>query len=298
MNIIGYGYVGKSIGALLERNDIMYQVNDPLPKNGSFIYYAPDNISNMIHYSESCLNKDTRNYYFICVPTPSEDYTGKCNTSIVFSVVKELIKHCKAPTTIIVKSTISPGTLTQLDLLIEKSNTETDLSIVFCPEFLRESYCIEDTLNSSYAIFGIPTNDPINKKVSLELETMYKNTLYPFNPNFKVYVRSSTICELFKYTINVHLAVKVWYFNEINEICEKMNVPYSQLQSLFELDPRLGKTHTDVPGHDGKYGFGLGCLPKETKSLTFLQKELNIPNDILKEITKRNESYFRRKSIA
>jgi nucleotide sugar dehydrogenase len=296
MNIIGYGYVGKSIGALFDRNHIMYQVNDPIPKSGSFLYYPPDKISKMIEYSESALNQgdNSVNYYFICVPTPSEEPTGRCNTSIVFSVVKELIKHCKNATTIIVKSTISPGTLEKLCAL----NTNTNVSIIFCPEFLRESYCIEDTLNSSYSIIGLPQKEILNKNLALQLEDLYKNILYPSTPGFKVIVRAATICELFKYTINVHLAVKVWYFNEINEVCEKMNVPYSELQSLFYLEPRLGKTHTNVPGHDGNYGFGLGCLPKETKSLTFVQKELGIPNNILHEITKRNESYFRRKSIA
>jgi UDPglucose 6-dehydrogenase len=101
-------------------------------------------------------------------------------------------------------------------------------------------------------------------------------------------------CELFKYTLNVHLAVKVWYFNEIYEICEKMGVPYENLKSMFTLDKRIGDYGTHVPGPDGKFGYGLSCLPKETRGMATLQGNLGIDNEVLQHIIQRN-NYFRTK---
>jgi UDPglucose 6-dehydrogenase len=92
----------------------------------------------------------------------------------------------------------------------------------------------------------------------------------------------------------VHLAVKVWYFNEIYEISEKLGVDYEKLKILFSLDKRLGEYGTRVPGHDGKFGYGLSCLPKETRGMMKLQEELGIDNFALQEIIKRN-NYFRSK---
>lgn len=294
MNIIGYGYVGKSLGKLFELNGLVYQVCDPVFKEGQFIYYDAEHLHQMVKYSEECLNdNNSTNYYFISVPTPSDPITGKCETKIVSSIIEKLLKFVTKKTTIVIKSTISPGTLDSIYYIVKDKEY---IDVVFCPEFLRESFCIEDTLNSRHSIIGIPKKCPNTKRLTDELSILYKSILYPSVLDFKVYVRPGTICELFKYTINCFLAVKVWYFNEINEVCEKMNVEYSALQEIFPLEPRLGSSHTDVPGHDGKYGFGLGCLPKETKALTQLQKELDIPNTILQEITYRNENYFRQKS--
>ena len=35
----------------------------------------------------------------------------------------------------------------------------------------------------------------------------------------------------------------------------------------MSLDTRQGYTHFDVPGPDGKFGFGGACFPKDTSAL-------------------------------
>ena len=90
------------------------------------------------------------------------------------------------------------------------------------------------------------------------------------------------------------MAVKVWYFNEIYEIADKLGLDYQTFKTMFPLDPRIGEYGTRVPGPDGKFGYGLSCLPKETSGMMKLQEELGIDNQVLKEIIKRN-TYFRTK---
>jgi UDP-glucose 6-dehydrogenase len=51
-----------------------------------------------------------------------------------------------------------------------------------------------------------------------------------------------------------------------------------------------------VPGHDGKFGYGLGCLPKEILASSFLQGQLGIPNTVLESIIERNKT-FRNKDV-
>jgi UDPglucose 6-dehydrogenase len=36
---------------------------------------------------------------------------------------------------------------------------------------------------------------------------------------------------------------------------------------LITLDPRIGRSHTQVPGPDGKFGYGGHCLPKDMAAL-------------------------------
>ena len=44
--------------------------------------------------------------------------------------------------------------------------------------------------------------------------------------------------ELFKYTVNNFLAVKVWYFNKIYDISESLGVDYQKFKQLLQLDLR------------------------------------------------------------
>ena len=78
------------------------------------------------------------------------------------------------------------------------------------------------------------------------------------------------------------MAVKVSFANEMYQLSEKLRVDYDNLLSMVLEDERIGKTHLNVPGHDGSFGFGGHCFPKDLKALLKLTNELNVPNNVLK----------------
>ena len=51
-------------------------------------------------------------------------------------------------------------------------------------------------------------------------------------------------------------------------------------------DPRISHSHTQVPGPDGRSGFGGACFPKDTKAFTLFDKDLTL---IDKCVTINNE---------
>jgi len=272
LNIIGYGYVGGGIGHLCKSNNVPFCTYDVIEKDEKSAMINTDNLEKLIEYSELS-NRD--NVYIICVPTPPSS-NGECDVSIVYNVIKNLYKKVNSKSNIvIIKSTVQPGTTRML-----MKTFGDKLEIVFCPEFLKEHTYKEDMYNADFCLVG---SDNIDTKVSDVMRTLYKHK------EINVICKSPEECELFKYTVNVFLAVKVWYFNEINEICNKFGVEYKNLQSLFKLEPRIGESHTDVPGHDGLKGFGGKCLPKETLALKYLQEKLGIPNQVLENILDRND---------
>jgi UDPglucose 6-dehydrogenase len=138
--------------------------------------------------------------------------------------------------------------------------------------------------NADFVLLGFNNleNEELLTTTSNIMKLLYKHK------TVDVYHRSYEECEMFKYTINVYLSVKVWYFNEIYELCGKFGIDYSQFrQDLLPLEPRIGMSHTVVPGDHGR-GFSGSCLPKETRGMKFLQGSLGIPNKVLDEILKRN----------
>lgn len=271
LNIIGYGYVGGGLGHLCKSNDVQFCTYDVVQKDELMAKMNTDDLEKLVENSE-LYNED--NVYAICVPTPSST-TGECDISIVESVIEKLYRNVKSKSNIvIIKSTVQPGTTRML-----MNKFQDKLEIVFCPEFLKEHTYKEDMYNADFCLVGSDNRDT---KVSNVMRTLYKHK------EIDVICRSPEECEIFKYTVNVFLAVKVWYFNEISEICNKFGVEYKGLQELFKLESRIGETHTDVPGHDKLHGFGGKCLPKETLALKFLQKKLDIPNKVLENILDRN----------
>jgi UDPglucose 6-dehydrogenase len=280
VNIIGYGYVGGAMGYLCEKNDVPFNVCDTQEKSGGFSFFTT-HVEELVTHSEQ---ENDISYYFIAVPTPSKE-DGSCNTDIIDGILRTLERVVTKKNRVIMKSTLVPGSCQSFQ------DRYPGLSIVSCPEFLREATFQEDMYHAEFALVGIPRNG--KQEDYLDVDALFQR-LYNHNKEFVVYKKTYEECELFKYTLNVHLAVKVWYFNEIYEICEKMGVPYENLKSMFTLDKRIGDYGTHVPGPDGKFGYGLSCLPKETRGMATLQGNLGIDNEVLQHIIQRN-NYFRTK---
>jgi UDPglucose 6-dehydrogenase len=89
--------------------------------------------------------------------------------------------------------------------------------------------------------------------------------------------------------------VKVSFANEMYKLSEKLGVNYDNLLSMVLEDERIGKTHLNVPGHDGDFGFGGHCFPKDLQALLNLTRELETPNNVLKATVVTNNEIRKNK---
>lgn len=53
----------------------------------------------------------------------------------------------------------------------------------------------------------------------------------------------------------------------------------------------IGKSHYDVPGPDGEYGFGGTCFPKDINSLINIMLENKVNPLIMKSVWEQNKNY-------
>jgi UDPglucose 6-dehydrogenase len=90
-------------------------------------------------------------------------------------------------------------------------------------------------------------------------------------PTFKVDMITAS---LIKYSINSWLATKVSWFNQLHELFQKSGAKgsWEQFTDMLKRDPRMGDSHMQVPGPDGKFGYGGHCFPKDTKALLYYSK--------------------------
>ena len=85
-----------------------------------------------------------------------------------------------------------------------------------------------------------------------------------------------------KYVTNAFLATKVSFANEIHQICEGLDIDYDKVIEYATLDKRLGKSHWQVPGPDGDFGYGGHCLPKDVKALIPFSRRIGIVSNYVK----------------
>jgi nucleotide sugar dehydrogenase len=209
---------------------------------------------------------------FVCLPTPMDE-VGRCNTSIVEGAIKRCFEFGKTEI-VVIKSTIPPGTT-------EKLNKKyPSLQIVFNPEFLTERNAVSDYENQNRIILGGP------RPATTELKQIFSKVF----PKAHIIKTDSTHAEMVKYLTNTFLSVKVSFANEIYQICDKLKIDYDKVIEYATMDGRLGESHWNVPGHDGDFGFGGHCFPKDLAALLHVSHDLDTINNVLKATQKTNDS--------
>ena len=250
IGIIGFGFVGKSIFEFF-KNLLDVKVYD-IKKNDITVDSIKELIDNRI--------------IFICLPTPMKK-TGECDTSIIESVISELNDlSFQSKSKVIIKSTIPPGTTESF------INKYTNLEIGFNPEFLTEANSIEDFKNQDRIIIGTHKTEYFQ-----EIKTLYRIGFH----NTKIIHSTPIEAEMVKYVSNIYLATKVSFANEIYSICNFLDIDYNTVINIAKIDKRLGESHWQVPGPDGKRGFGGSCFPKDINALIYFCKDKNIDIDTI-----------------
>ena len=256
IGIIGFGFVGKALRNGLKDNVNCIEID---PKLGT-------NIDDLINHKPEIV--------FICLPTPMND-DGSQNIDIVNNVIAE-INTFDSNLLVVLKSTILPKYV--------KDISKISKNLVINPEFLREKFADEDFVNSNIIVFGGDENN-CNK-----LASFYKNHTKCV---CKEYIITDGIAaSLIKYTINSFLALKVIFFNEMKFIFDNLNSQskWSDFINALSKDKRIGDSHMNVPGPDGRYGFGGPCFPKDVSALIEYSKEIGFELSLLKKANTINNN--------
>ena len=209
---------------------------------------------------------------FVSVPTPMNK-DGSCYLDIVKSVLSDL-KNINYSNFIVLRSTVPVGTC-------------NNLKCYFMPEFLTEKNYLNDFINNKNWIFGMFDNN-------LKFKKLIKDLLYFAKKNNKIKFDNITFvsndeAEMIKMFKNSFLATKISFCNEIYQFCQIKDIDYNIIKKYATDDIRIGDSHTNVPGHDGKKGFGGTCFPKDSASLKYEMIKSGMKPFILEAIINRNE---------
>tara|TARA_R110000765_G_scaffold35434_6_gene79713 strand:- start:445 stop:1146 length:702 start_codon:yes stop_codon:yes gene_type:complete len=214
---------------------------------------------------------------------------GSCDLSIVKAAIKDLTREGIRKNKIIIRSTVPVGTCEKL-------------KVNFMPEFLTEKNWQEDFRDNNLWVFGC---DNLTHVTQEDKVLNFPSTVCKVRELLKFAQDSGKIkddavtfvstknAELVKYARNSFLAVKISFFNEVQEFCINNDLNFKKVRELVCADPRIGDSHSQVPGPDRKRGYGGTCFPKDVASLLNQMKKSKVQTMVLKASQNRNEKIDR-----
>ena len=147
------------------------------------------------------------------------------------------------------------------------------MNIIFNPEFLTQRSAKYDFINQSRFVLGG------EEDYTQQVAELYR---WRFGKTIQVIMTNFETAEMIKYMNNCFFATKVSFMNEMKLVAEKCSVDWDTAIEGFVSDGRIGHSHIQVPGPDGKYGFGGECLPKDMKAMIEFSNKLGLDLNTLK----------------
>ena len=209
--------------------------------------------------------------HFICVGTPQSKNSNAADLTYVNSALEKVAKVAKAGSLVVGKSTVPVGTAAKLRAQLKQINQDAELA--WNPEFLREGFAVEDTLNPNRLVVGV-----VDDKSEETLKQVYAKNIAANIPWIRADLPTA---ELVKVAANSFLATKISFINAMAEICEAADGDVTVLAKAIGYDPRIGNRFLQAG-----IGFGGGCLPKDIRAFMARAEELGAQQalEFLKEI--------------
>jgi UDPglucose 6-dehydrogenase len=294
-SIIGSGYVGLITGTCLAELgnevilvDVIREKVDKINRGIAPIY--EEGLDQMLHKNtgkgrlhasmnleKAVLNSDVT---FIAVGTPSRK-DGSIDILHVKKVAEEIGKALKnkgAYHTVVVKSTVTPGTTEDVVVsILEKTSGKTagrDFGVVMNPEFLREGKAIHDFMNPDRIVIG-----SIDERSGERVKQLYGKFRCP------VIDTDPRTAEMIKYASNAFLATKISFANEIGNLCKRLGIDTNKVAEGMGLDSRIAREFLN-----SGIGYGGSCFPKDVKAIIAAGKARGVEMKLLESVDDVNST--------
>lgn len=241
VNVIGLGYIGLPTALMLASHGVEVvgtDYNNELVStlNAGKTTFKEDGLDELFQRAVDSGIQFTTEYqvtdtYIVSVPTPYDKFSKKVDPCYVVSAVKSVMEVCPKGATVVIESTVSPGTIDKYVRPVIEANGFTigeDMHLVHAPERIIPGNMVYELLHNNRTIGA--DNKDIGEKIK---------ALYASFCQGQIVVTDIRTAEMTKVVENTFRAVNIAFANELAKICRHDNMDVYEIIKICNMHPRV-----------------------------------------------------------
>lgn len=241
VNVIGLGYIGLPTALMMASHGVDVVGTDYNKElvstlNAGKTTFKEKGLDELFQSALDSGIKFTTEYqvtdtYIVSVPTPYDKFSKKVDACYVVEAVKDVMRVCPKGATVVVESTVSPGTIDKfVRPVIEAKGFKIgeDINLVHAPERIIPGNMVYELLHNNRTIGA--DDKEIGEKVK---------ALYASFCQGEIVVTDIRTAEMTKVVENTFRAVNIAFANELAKICRHDNMDVYEIIRICNMHPRV-----------------------------------------------------------
>ena len=241
INVIGLGYIGLPTALMMASHGVEVVGTDYNEKlvstlNAGKTTFKENGLEELFNDALKGGIKFTTEYqvtdtYIVSVPTPYYRFSKKVDPCYVIAAIKDVMKVCPKGATVVVESTVSPGTIDKyVRPEIEASGFKIgeDINLVHAPERIIPGNMVYELLHNNRTIGA--DDKAIGEKIK---------KLYASFCQGEIVVTDIRTAEMTKVVENTFRAVNIAFANELAKICHHDGLDVYEIIKICNMHPRV-----------------------------------------------------------
>ena len=241
VNVIGLGYIGLPTALMMAAHGVEVVGTDYNKKlvdtlNAGHTTFKEKGLDELFADAVKAGVKFTTEYqvtdtYIVSVPTPYDKFSKKIDACYVVAAVKSVMKVCPKGATVVIESTVSPGTIDKfVRPVIEENGFEIgkDIHLVHAPERIIPGNMVYELLHNNRTIGA--DNREIGEKVKEYYASFCQG---------EIVVTDIKTAEMTKVVENTFRAVNIAFANELAKICRHDGMDVYEIIKICNMHPRV-----------------------------------------------------------
>ena len=241
INVIGLGYIGLPTALMLAAHGVEvigtdYNAELVATLNAGKTTFKENGLDELFSKAVKAGIRFTTEYqvtdtYIVSVPTPYDKFSKKVDACYVVAAVKSVMDVCPKGATVVIESTVSPGTIDKYVRPAVEANgfkIGEDIHLVHAPERIIPGNMIYELLHNNRTIGA--DEKVIGEKVK---------KLYSSFCQGEIVVTDIRTAEMTKVVENTFRAVNIAFANELAKICRHDNMDVYEIIRICNMHSRV-----------------------------------------------------------
>lgn len=241
INVVGLGYIGLPTALMMAAHGVEvvgtdYNKELVATLNAGKTTFKEDGLDNLFNDAVNAGIKFSTEYqvtdtYIVSVPTPYDNFSKKVDACYVVSALKSVMNVCPKGATVVIESTVSPGTIDKyVRPVIEENGFKIgeDIHLVHAPERIIPGNMVYELLHNNRTIGA--DDQEVGEKIK---------ELYSSFCQGEIVVTDIRTAEMTKVVENTFRAVNIAFANELAKICRYDNMDVYEIIKICNMHPRV-----------------------------------------------------------